>query len=142
MPGIPKPENTTEQRLVFCTKCHHIFQSRSLSPLCGSCRSAKVVDYASVPHDPILQEKVEALSLIVSNQERTIRSLHETFSEMKESLSKARKEIRYLNNKLEKVIASSPQPAVSTNSSVRSNKTGRFPPPPGKLDLFKRTPYE
>ncbi|WP_148705379.1 hypothetical protein [Methanosarcina siciliae] len=95
-----------------------------------------------MPHDPILQEKVEALSLIVSNQERTIRSLHETFSEMKESLSKARKEIRYLNNKLEKVIASSPQPAVSTNSSVRSNKTGRFPSPPGKLDLFKLTPYE
>ncbi len=144
MPGIPNPENTTEQRLVFCTKCHHIFHSRSLRPLCGSCRSAKVVNYTSVPHDPVLQEKVEILSLTVSNQEETIRILHETLSEMKESLSKTRKKISFLNNKLEKVIASSPQPAVSTNSSslqpavstnssARSEKTRGFPSSPGKI---------
>lgn len=136
MPGIPKPENTTEQRLVFCTKCHHIFQSRSLHPLCGLCRSSKIVDYISVPHDPVLQEKVEILSLTVSNQEETIRILCETLSEMKESLSKTRKEIRFLNNELKKVIASSPQPAVSTSPSARSEQVGRFPSPP-KLYLSK-----
>jgi uncharacterized coiled-coil protein SlyX len=86
-----------------------------------------------VPHDPVLQEKVEILSLTVSNQEETIRILHETLSEMKESLSKTRKKISFLNNKLEKVIASSPQPAVSTNSSARSEKTGGFPSSPGKI---------
>jgi len=136
MPGIPKPENTTNQRLVFCTKCHHIFHSRSLRPLCGSCRSAKVVDYTSMPHDPILQEKVDILSFTVSNQEETIRILRKTLSEMTESLSKARKEVRDLDNKLEKAI-SSPQPAVNTNSSAWLKRIGKLPSPPGKLDLSK-----
>jgi uncharacterized coiled-coil protein SlyX len=89
-----------------------------------------------MPHDPVLQEKVEILSLTVSNQEETIRILCETLSEMKESLSKTRKEIRFLNNELKKVIASSPQPAVSTSPSARSEQVGRFPSPP-KLYLSK-----
>jgi chromosome segregation ATPase len=96
-----------------------------------------------MPHDPILQEKVDSLSFTVSNQEKTIRILRKTLSEMTESLSemteslsKARKEVCDLDNKLEKAI-SSPQAAVNTNSSAWLKRIGEFPSSPAKLELSK-----